>query len=124
FLLSKLRQECPCQQCDIRTPFTKSGHRNRDDTQSVIQVFPKPPLTDRLLQIDIGRCENSRIDRNRLFCAQALYRMILQEPQQLHLQSQWNVSDFIQEERATLCAFDTPFSLLCRSGEGPLLVSK
>ena len=53
-----------------------------------------------------------------------LYRLILQEPQQLDLQPQRDVADFVEEERASLGVFDTPLSLLCRSGKGPFFVSE
>src|SRR6185295_13455163 len=50
--------------------------------------------------------------------------MILQESQELDLQRQGNVSNFVQKECATLGAFNTPLSLLRGSGKRPFLISK
>src|SRR6516164_8605134 len=56
--------------------------------------------------------------------ADALERKVLQGPQQLALQLQWNLSDFIEKKSSTIGGFDTPCTVTRRAREGPAYMSK
>ena len=69
-------------------------------------------MVDSSLQINVRRSKNPDIDRDRIYSPQSMDFMILQKPQQFDLQTERNIPDFIQKERAALRGFDPAFSLL------------
>ena len=66
--------------------------------QAVVQIFAKTFLLDGGLKVDVRRRQNPHIHRNRLTAADALDAVFLQEAQQIGLQLQGQIADFIEKQ--------------------------
>jgi len=60
----------------------------------------------------------------RLAAAETLKLLFLQDAQQLRLQCQWQISNFIEEKGSCMSHLEAPNFLGDGSGEGALLVAK
>jgi len=61
--MGKIRQEGSRQQDDIVFAFPQGGDGDRDDPETIIEVFPEEPFLDGLRQIPVGGGEDPHIDR-------------------------------------------------------------
>src|SRR5205085_8335092 len=69
--------------------------------QTVIKVFTKTTLRHHVFQISIGRSDDANVDLDRSLLAEWLNLTFLQESQELRLHVEWQIADFIQEQRST-----------------------
>ncbi|MNQ89798.1 hypothetical protein D3C85_1051150 [compost metagenome] len=70
----------------------------------------------------MGGCQYPYIHRDRLATTDTLDMFLLQKAQQIGLQFQWQVADFIEEQGATMGRLDAPALALVSAGKGALLV--
>ena len=75
---------------------------NRQHMQAVKQVFTKTPVTHHLQQIARGGGHHAHVKTHNLVRAQWLNLALLQGPQQLGLQAQRHVADFVQKQGAAI----------------------
>ena len=71
-------------------------HFERDHRQTIEQIFAKTTGSDFLPQIAVGRGQHAHVDLPRLTRTDALKTLFLQDPQQLGLQCQVDLRDFVQ----------------------------
>src|SRR6202030_3290432 len=81
-------------------------------------------VADHHRQISMGRRDKANVDMNGVVAAQPLEFLFLQRAQQLRLQLQTNVADFIQEQRAVIGKLQTSALLHQSTGECALLMSE
>src|SRR5690606_30523876 len=79
---------------------------DRKDHQAEQQVFSQASFRDRIAGMAIGRRDDAYVDRDLLVSAEAGDGPVLQHAQQLDLQLQRHLRDFIEEQRSTLGAFE------------------
>src|SRR5262249_22206139 len=89
-----------------------------------VKVTPELTRLDRNLQFYVGRCDESHVHRDRLARPDADDLLLLQYPQELHLQVQRHVADLIEEQRAAVGCLEPARSRLLRAGESTGLVSE
>src|SRR5207247_8990927 len=65
-------------------------------------IAAKCTILDHLLQVSIGRSDKPHIDSSRVRAAQAFEFALLQSAQELRLDVGWDITDFIQEQRALI----------------------
>src|SRR5262245_7024770 len=75
---------------------------DREDAQAIEQVLTKATIGDGLLEIAIRRGDDSNVDAVSAIVADALVLAFLQHSQQLALQIERNLSDFVKEDRASV----------------------
>src|SRR5713101_1301619 len=92
--------------------------------QAVVQITAKFPVRDHLFEIAIRRSNQPDVDFSRHGAAQALEFTLLENPQELGLDLNWDVSHLIQEQSAFVGKFETADFLCNRSGKGSSLVAK
>ena len=80
--------------------FAQRRQRDGGDVEAEIQILPEALLRDRRLQIHIGGGDHAHIHLGRGAGAESGHLALLQHAQQLDLQSQGQVADFIQQQRA------------------------
>ncbi|MNH16003.1 hypothetical protein D3C79_756290 [compost metagenome] len=72
----------------------------------------------------MGSRQHPHIHRDRLAAPHALDVLFLQKTQQVGLQLQRQVANFVEEQRATMSRFDAPGLALMSTGEGALLMAE
>jgi hypothetical protein len=113
-----------CDVFNVLPSVRELGNFNADDIDAVIKVFAKPPLSDRLRQVDMSCGNDPDIDFLRFGRADAFNGFLLQEAEQVDLHIERHVSDFIEKKRSALCCFDASDLTLVRSGECPFFITK
>ena len=99
-------------------------HGDLDHVEAVEQVFAEPPGGDCRLQVAVGGGEDANVAGPRLGLAHALVAALLQQPQELGLQGQRQVADFVEEERAPFGRRDLADRVADRAGKGPQHVAE
>ena len=113
-----------CQHGQVTMPVAQRRGHHLQHVQAVIQVFAKTPLLDGPLQVHMGGRQHSHIHWDRLAAAHPLDVLLLQKTQQVGLQLQRQVTDFIEKQRATMGRFDAPGLALMRPGECALFMAE
>ena len=108
----------------VSQPLSQGGHANLQDIQPVVEIFAKPAILDCLLQVDMGGGKNPDIDGDRPTAPDALDVLFLKKAQQIRLQLQRQIADFIQQQRSAVGSLDSPHLALMGPGEGALLVAE
>src|SRR6202035_2486469 len=75
---------------------------NREIIQSVVQVFAEFTILSHSLQVLVGRRNNANIDSRCPRAADCLKLTFLQDAEQFGLKFQRHVSNFIEEQGATI----------------------
>src|SRR5579862_9623510 len=86
-------------------------------SQAEIEVLAEGPGGDPRIEIGIGGCDDTNIHVRRGGSAYGSDAAILENTQQLHLQSRRHVTNLVQEQRAAVGQFKTPFAVRSRSRE-------
>src|SRR4029077_4628702 len=76
------------------------------------------------LQVTIGSCNHSNVGTDSPVAADALKLILLQNAQEGNLGLGWQFSDFVEEDRASVCQLESAQALLSRPGEGTPLMPK
>ena len=103
-------------------PVTQRRCHHLQNIEPVVEVFTKAPLFDGLFQVNVGGCQYPHIDRYRLASTYSLDVFFLQKAQQVGLQLQGQVADFIEEQGAAISRLDPPHLALMGTSKGPFLV--
>src|SRR5207249_317608 len=117
-------QEKIREQRNIFRPLTQRRQLDRDDVDSIEQVFAEPAVLDGLLQVDVGRGDETELRFDRLGSADALDLAFLNRAQQLRLQIEPEVADLVEEERAVRRELELAELLAVRAGERAALVAE
>src|SRR5205085_2353655 len=90
-----------------------------DHVQTMVQILPKLVLADGLNNVAVGRGDQTNIHPQFQIAAYTGKGAILQEPEQFRLKRTAHISDFIQENGAAVCLFNSSMFLPKRPGESP-----
>ncbi len=99
-------------------------HLDRHDIEPVEEVLAELPFLDRLVEIDVGRGDETQVGLDRLHAADALDLAFLDRAQQLGLQLVAKIADLVEEQRAAGGELELADLLPDRAGERPFLVSE
>ena len=105
---------------DILLALAQGRHDNIHHVQAIEQIFPEPAGLDRRGQIDAGGRNDAHVGLAGFHLADPFVLLFLEDPQQLGLQRQGQVPDFIEEQGAALAGGDPAQMISQRPGEGPL----
>jgi hypothetical protein len=97
---------------------------NADDVQAVEQVFAELAKLHPVLQVLIGRGDDTYIGFHLIVSADAVELAILQHAQQARLQRRRHVTDFIEEQRAAIGLLEPSLALQRGPGESALFVAE
>ena len=112
------------QERDILPSLAKWWYLNRKNIEPVKQIFPELMAADHQRQIPMRRRDKANVNMNGLVASQPLELLFLQRAQQLWLQFQTNVANFIQEQRAAIGNFKAAAFLQQSASERTLLMSE
>src|SRR5277367_3448524 len=105
-LLRRFQQKLLREQWDIVAPLPQRRQMHLDDIQSVEEIFAEFPLLDHLREVSIGCANQANVDAYGLVASQSLKISFLNHAQQLGLQSQSEVADFIQKQGSSIGSFN------------------
>src|ERR1039457_2127946 len=106
------------QQRDVFFALPERRHVDWENIQTVIEVFTEPAVLDLFLQIPVGGRDDPYIGFYGTWAAQSFKLAVLNDPQQLGLQFQRQISDFIEEYGASVGQLKTPDLSGIGPGEG------
>ncbi len=112
------------QHRNVFQPMTERRKRDGKHIEAVIKIHSEQLLGDQRREILIGCGHHAHIDATRIRAAQPFEFLLLQNPQQLRLQFERNIADFIQEQRAAVRRLETAHLLRHRAREGALFMTE
>src|ERR1700730_16496672 len=84
---------------------------DRKNIQTVIKVAAKLLLANHFLEVAMSRGYHANVDSLCACAPQPLEFTLLQDAQELWLKFQWDVANFVQEQRAAIREFHPPYLL-------------
>ena len=121
---SELAGKAVGKQRGITLPFAQRRDLDNDLRKAIVQVLAELALLDVRLEALVGRADDPHVDRDLLAPADALDHALLQEAQELRLQRDRKIADFVEEQRTAVGGLDLAQRLLGGPGERPLLVAE
>ena len=92
----------PGQNHDVLRAFAQRRNLNREDRQPEKEIFAELPLGHPLLQIAVRRGHDAHVDDQRLRAADPFEPLLFQRAQNLGLQGQRQITDFVEKQRAAV----------------------
>ena len=120
----KFIQEESHQERDVLRPLAERGKRDREDTESIVQVLAERLLADGLEQIAVGGGDDPDIDFPRGRPADSVELVFLQDAEQLRLRLEGELADLVEEDRPPIGELKPADSPGDGAGEGPLLMTE
>src|SRR5882724_8290975 len=99
------------EQRNVFAALLERRHRQRHDFQPVVQIATESTGGDRLFEVAIGRGDQPD-------AADAFELMIVEHAQQLGLQFERELADFLEKDGSTLCGFELSSLLGDSAGKG------
>jgi hypothetical protein len=109
------------QKEDVRPALGERGEPQGDDGEPVIEVFAEPALPHRLQEVLTRRRGDRDVSRLVLRAAETPHRSVLEDLQELRLDTLWQQADLVEEEEAAVGGLEKTRLGLARVGEGPPL---
>src|SRR5262245_37231005 len=109
---------------DVLAPVAERRHGNRKHVQAVEQILPELLLVDERGQVAVGRGNQACVSAKRPSAAQAFELALLKDPQELGLELDRNLADFVEEDRPAVGELESADPLADRTRERSLLVSE
>ena len=101
-------ESCDASGRDFVAAFAQRGDGEADDVQAVEEVLAKPSLLDQVIQTAVGGGDDADVDGERRRLAEGADLARLEKAQQLRLQVEAELADFVEKERAALGGADEP----------------
>src|SRR5215469_16355787 len=95
-----------------------------EESGSGKQVTAEGSRADGFLQVTVGSCDHPNVNADWTSAADALKLVLLQNAQEDNLGLGGKFSDFVQEDRASICQLKSTQTLPSRTCEGALFVTE
>ena len=112
------------QRRDVGETIAQRRHTQHMHVQPIEQVLAEPSLRQLLLEIAMGRCDDARVDSDRLVRADAGDFALLEHAQELGLGGGRQIADLVQKQRAAAGGFERPLPRGGGTGERAALVAE
>ena len=107
------------EQRDILAAIAKRRYVEPMNVEPEEKIFPKPAGLDRGVQIAIGRRDDAGIDGDGAAAAKPGHGPLLEHSEELGLNRNRQLTDFVEEQRAPLRRLEGALSLSRRTGNAP-----
>src|SRR4030095_3162705 len=101
-LLREQPREGVDQQREIRAPFAQGWQKNRHYIEPVIEILAQLSGFKKRLQRPVAGSQDPDIDLDRTAGAHPLEFPFLKNSEELCLQMQWQIADFIEKDRPAI----------------------
>ena len=105
-------------------PFPQRRQLDGDDVDAVVEILAELSFLHRFLEVHVGRRDQPEIGLDRLRPTDPLDLAFLDGAQQLRLQVEPQVADFVEEQRAVRRQLELPELLAVRAGKRSALVAE
>src|SRR5262245_22765037 len=112
------------EQRNIFAPLAQRWELDMNDVQAVEQVFTEDAISHGFVRVFVGCRQNPDIDRGLFGAAQPPHFAVFQHPEQLGLEHDRHLSDFIEKESACIGQFEASFATGDRAGECPAFLAE
>src|SRR5688572_19133375 len=112
------------QQKDVVGSIAERWNRQRHGVDPEIQILPQLAVTERRIKIDVGGTDQPEIRLDDATASDGTELTILQHTQQLDLQVSRHLTEFVEEQRASVCQLHQPGLVRHRARKSPTLVAK
>ena len=125
FLRRDFLQEIFGEQADVLGALAERRELDADDVQPVEKVLAEVFRSDDLLfEVLVRRGDDAHVGLQDVVAADAGEFALLQHAQDLALQRQRHVADFVEEKRAAIALLEAPDARAGGAGEGALFVAE
>src|SRR5215510_11426060 len=112
------------EQGNVIGSFTERRNSDGENIQSIEKILAKRASRDGLFQVAVGRSDDAYVNRDRLDAANALNFPFLEDAEQCNLGFSRQISDLVEENRASISRLKPSHALLECSGEGAFFMPK
>src|ERR1700730_5890745 len=112
------------QHRNVSQALTEWRDRDRKHIEAIIEVHSEQFVGDQLAEILVGRGHDAHVDMMGMRTAQPFELLLLQHPQKLRLQLEWNIAYFIQKECSAVGRLEATYLLRDGAREGALFMTK
>src|SRR5258706_15289615 len=107
-----------CEAHQVRRPVTKWRHLDGDDVKPKIKIFTEGAIGDPFLEVSAGGSDDAYLGLSGDIFPKALVFTFLEQSEQLGLDLNRKIADFIKERGAAAGDFDFAPMITHRAGEG------
>ena len=112
------------EEWDVLAPRAQRRELDGYDVEAMEQIFPKLAPRHGRREVDVGRRNHADVDAHSARSADAPNGSLLERPQQLALQHQWEMSDLVEKQRTPVCELEESRLGDGRAREGAFLVTE
>src|SRR5689334_22701967 len=94
-----------------------------NNRQAVVKIEPEMTRFALCFQIAIGSSEHAHVERNVFQPTDATKRALFQHAQEFRLQREFELTDFVEQERAAFSLFEQSFLACFRVCEGAFFIT-
>src|SRR5262245_25814788 len=109
---------------DFVAPFAEGADAEGDDVEAVEEVFAEAPLADRVVEVRVGGRDDADVDGHRPRFAERRDLARFEEAEELWLEVESELADFVEEEGAVAGAAYQAGLVAVGSGEGAAAVTE
>ncbi len=88
------------QRQNVTGPFVQSRPAQREDVETIVEIFAKQAILYRFFQIPVAGGDDPHIQRDHLATTEPLHLFLLQHPQQFGLQPLIHLGDLVKQQGA------------------------
>src|SRR5262249_51477231 len=109
---------------NVFATFAKRWHFERYDVQPIKQIRAKRSALDLFIQTFVGSGDYANIDLQRSVRSKRLESLFFEHTQNLRLNLEAHIANFIEEQRSAVGLFELSALRLCGSGERAFCMTK
>ena len=117
-------QEVREQIRNVLSTIAQRRHLEADDVEAIVKVLAETPGLDLLFDVLVGRRKDPDVYRCLMCLADATHLAFLQYAKELYLHRQGQLSDFVEEDRASVCCPEDSHVPMRCTGERTFLVAE
>ena len=109
---------------DFVAPLAERADAEGDDVEAVVEVFAEASVADRVVEVGVGGGDDADVDGQRPRFAERRDLARFEEAEELRLEVESELADFVEEERAVAGAANEAGVVAVGAGEGAAAVAE
>lgn len=109
---------------DVHSAISQRGKGQLHDVDSIVEILAELSGNQHLFEVSVGRCDHPGVGVLGVVGSQGVILSFLENSQQLHLDCGGYVSQFIQEDGASIGLCESPLLIPLGAGKRPPFVSE
>ena len=109
---------------DVLVPLLQRREVDVEDVQAEVEVLAEAAALDLVLELAVRGADHAHVDRDLALAAQTAEPLLFEHAEELRLQLDGNLADFVEEERPAVGQLPGSEAPLLGAGEGSALVTE